>query len=162
MANAAIENKALPESISPKVKAAGVSGTAVTIALVVIAAALTAIPASAFAGLGIWAAPVAAAVTTLAATLSGYAKGDPAREPTVIQETAIAAPVDPEAEATVVVPDTDSETSEGDGITGVWYTPDADSETTDSETAGGSTVAEVDEFARLNQSTGNAPKHRAD
>lgn len=146
MAQAGIPNEARPESVSPKVKAVGWSGLALTAALVVAVAFLSAIPGTAFAGLGIWAAPASAAVASLVNFLSGYLKADPAREPTVIRETAIAAPVDAEAETTVAV-------------------PDADSETTDSETAestGGSTAAEVDEFARLNQNTGNAPKHRAD
>ena len=143
MAQAGIDKEARPEAVSPKVKAVGWSGFALTAALVVVVAFLSAIPGTAFAGLGIWAAPASAAVTALVNFLSAYLKADPAREPTVIRETAIAAPVDPEAEATVVV-------------------PDVDSETTDSETAGGSTAAEVDEFARLNQSTGSTPKHRAD
>jgi hypothetical protein len=159
MAQAGIPNEARPEAVSPKVKAVGWSGFALTAALVVVVAFLSAIPSAAFAGLGIWAVPASTAVASLVNFLSGYLKADPAREPTVIQETAIAAPVDPEAEATVAVPDvdSDSESETSDGISGVWYTPDADS-----ETAGGSTVAEVDEFARLNQSTGNTPKHRAD
>ena len=148
MAQAGIPNEARPEAVSPKVKAVGWSGLALTAALVVVVAFLSAIPGAAFAGLGIWAAPASAAVASLVNLLSGYLKADPAREPTVIQETAIAAPVDPEAEATVVIPDSESETT--------------DSETTDSETAGGSTVAEVDEFDRLAQRTGNTPKHRAD
>ena len=143
MAQAGIDKEARPEAVSPKVKAVGFSGAALTGVLLVAAAFLGAIPASAFAALGIWGVPVGAAVATLVTYISGYAKADPAREPTVVRETAIAAPVDPEAEATVVV-------------------PDVDSETTDSETAGGSTAAEVDEFARLNQSTGSTPKHRAD
>ena len=138
MAQAGIAKEARVDSVSPKVKAVGWSGAVLTGALLVSAAFLGAIPASAFTALGIWGVPVGAAVATLVNYISGYAKADPAREPTVIQETAIAAPVAPEAEATVVVPDTDS------------------------ETAGGSTVAEVDEFARLNQSTGSTPKHRAD
>lgn len=143
MAQAGIPKEARPEAVSPKVKAVGWSGFALTAALVVVVAFLSAIPGTAFAGLGIWAIPASTAVASLVNLLSGYLKADPARDPTVIRETAIAAPVDPEAEATVVV-------------------PDVDSETTDSETAGGSTAAEVDEFDRLAQRTGNTPKHRAD
>ena len=148
MAQAGIDKEARPEAVSPKVKAVGWSGFALTAALVVVVAFLSAIPGTAFAGLGIWAAPASAAVASLVNFLSGYLKADPAREPTVVRETAIAAPVDPEAEATVVIPDADSETT--------------DSETTDSETTGGSTAAEVDEFDQLAQRTGNTPKHRAD
>ena len=133
MAQAGIDKKARPESISPKVNAVGISGVALTGALLVVAAFLGAIPASAFAALGVWGVPVGAAVATLVNYISGYVKADPAREPTVIRETAIAAPVAPEAEATVVIPDADSET--------------------ESETTGGSTAAEVDEFARLNQAS---------
>ena len=138
MAQAGLDKKARPESISPKVNAVGISGAVLTGVLLVAASFLGAIPASAFTALGVWGVPVGAAVATLVNYISGYAKADPAREPTVVRETAIAAPVDPEAEATVVVPDTDS------------------------ETAGGSTAAEVDEFDRLAQRTGNTPKHRAD
>ena len=137
MAQAGIPNEARPEAVSPKVKAVGWSGLALTAALVVVVAFLSAIPGAAFAGLGIWAVPASTAVASLVNWLSGYLKADPAREPTVIRETAIAAPVAPEAEATVVIPDSESETT--------------DSETTDSETAGGSTAAEVDEFDRLNR-----------
>lgn len=157
MAQAGIDKEARPESVSPKVKAVGWSGLALTAVLVVVVAFLGAIPSTAFAGLGIWAIPASTAVTSLVNLLSGYLKADPAREPTVIRETAIAAPVDPEAEATVVVPDVDSEADEEDASLGVWVTPDADSETT-----GGSTAAEVDEFDQLAQRTGNTPKHRAD
>lgn len=139
MAQAGIDKEARPESVSPKVKAVGWSGLAQTAVLVVVVAFLSAIPGTAFAGLGIWAAPASAAVASLVNFLAGYLKADPAREPTVIRETAIAASVDPEAEATVVIPDSESETT--------------DSETTDSETTGGSTAVEVDEFARLNQAT---------
>ena len=144
MAQAGIDKKARPESISPKVNAVGISGAVLTGVLLVAASFLGAIPASVFTALGVWGVPVGAAVATLVNYISGYVKGDPAREPTVVRETAIAAPVDPEAEATVVVPDADSEADE------------------DGTTTGGSTAAEVDEFARLNQSTGNTPKHRAD
>ena len=143
MAQAGIDKEARPESVSPKVKAVGISGAALTGLLLVAASFLGAIPASAFAALGIWGVPVGAAVATLVTYISGYAKADPAREPTVVRETAIAAPVDPEAEATVV--------PEG-GSTAVLS--DADSETDE--------VAEVDEFDRLAQRTGNTPKHRAD
>lgn len=146
MAQAGIAKEARPESVSPKVKAVGFSGAALTGVLLVAAAFLGAIPASAFAALGIWGVPVGAAVATLVTYISGYAKADPAREPTVVRETAIAAPVDPEAEATVA--------PEG-GSTAVLS--DADSET--DEVA---EVAEVDEFDQLAQRTGNTPKHRAD
>lgn len=156
MAQAGIDKEARPESVSPKVKAVGWSGLALTAALVVVVAFLSAIPSAAFAGLGIWAVPASTAVASLVNFLSSYLKADPAREPTVVRETAIAAPVDPEAEATVVIPDADS-AAEEDASIGVWVTPD-----TDSETAGGSTAAEVDEFDQLTQRTENAPKHRAD
>lgn len=156
MAQAGLDKKARPESISPKVNAVGISGVALTGILLVAAAFLGAIPASAFAALGVWGVPVGAAVATLVNYISGYAKADPAREPTVVRETAIAAPVAPEAEATVVIPDADS-AAEEDASIGVWVTPD-----TDSESTGGSTAAEVDEFNRLAQRTGNTPKHRAD
>lgn len=148
MAQAGLDKKARPESISPKVNAVGISGVALTGVLLVVASFLGAIPASAFAALGVWGVPVGAAVATLVNYISGYLKADPAREPTVIRETAIAAPVDPEAEATVVIPDADAEADEAatDDGNGVWIASDA----------------EVDEFARLNQSTGNTPKHRAD
>ena len=139
MAQAGLDKKERPESISPKVNAVGISGAVLTGVLLVAASFLGAIPASAFTALGVWGVPVGAAVATLVNYISGYLKADPAREPTVVRETAIAAPVAPEAEATVVIPDSESETT--------------DSETTDSETAGGSTVAEVDEFARLNQAS---------
>lgn len=138
MAQAGLDKKARPESISPKVNAVGISGAVLTGVLLVAASFLGAIPASAFAALGVWGVPVGAAVATLVNYISGYAKADPAREPTVIRETAIAAPVDPEAEATVVP------------------------EGADSETPGGSTAADVDEFDLLAQRTGDAPKHRAD
>ena len=157
MAQAGIDKKARPESISPKVNAVGISGAVLTGVLLVAASFLGAIPASVFTALGVWGVPVGAAVATLVNYISGYVKGDPAREPTVVRETAIAAPVDPEAEATVVVPDADSEAE------ATVVVPDADSEADeDGTTTGGSTAAEVDEFARLNQSTGNTPKHRAD
>lgn len=138
MAQAGIAKEARVDSVSPKVKAVGWSGAALTGALLVAAAFLGAIPASAFAALGVWGVPVGAAVATLVNYISGYAKADPAREPTVVRETAIAAPVDPEAEAPVVATDADS------------------------ETPGGSTAADVDEFDLLAQRTGDAPKHRAD
>ena len=161
MAQAGLDKKARPESISPKVNAVGISGAVLTGVLLVVASFLGAIPESVFTSLGVWGVPVGAAVTTLVNYISGYLKADPAREPTVIQETAIAAPVDPEAEATVVVPDadsyTDSETSEGDSTAGGPTAAEDDSETT-----GGSTAAEVDEFDQLAQRTGNTPKHRAD
>lgn len=144
MAQAGIPKEARPEAVSPKVKAVGWSGFALTAALVVAVAFLSAIPGTAFAGLGVWAIPASTAVASLVNLLSGYLKADPAREPTVIRETAIAAPVDPEAEATVVPEGADSETTEDD------------------TTTGGSTAAEVDEFDRLAQRTGNTPKHRAD
>ena len=156
MAQAGIPKEARVDAVSPKVKAVGWSGFALTGVLLVAAAFLGAIPASAFAALGVWGVPVGAAVATLVNYISGYAKADPAREPTVIREAAIAAPVAPEAEATVVAPDTDS-AAEEDASIGVWVTPD-----TDSETPGGSTAAEVDEFAHLAQRTGDTPKHRAD
>lgn len=144
MAQAGIDKKARPESISPKVNAVGISGVALTGVLLVAASFLGAIPASAFAALGVWGVPVGAAVATLVNYISGYAKADPAREPTVIRETAIAAPVDPEAEATVVIPDADSEADEGiDDGNGVWIASDTDG----------------DEFDRLAQRTA---KHRAD
>lgn len=154
MAQAGIDKEARPESVSPKVKAVGISGAALTGLLLVAASFLGAIPASAFAALGIWGVPVGAAVATLVTYISGYAKADPAREPTVVRETAIAAPVDPGAEATVVIPDADLVADEEGASIGVWVTPD-----TDSEAAGGSTVAEVDEFDRLAQRTA---KHRAE
>ena len=157
MAQAGIDKEARPEAVSPKVKAVGWSGFALTAALVVVVAFLSAIPGTAFAGLGIWAAPASAAVASLVNFLSGYLKADPAREPTVVRETAIAAPVDPEAEATVVIPEEDSGADEEGASIGVWVAPDDDSETT-----GGSTAAEVDEFDRLSQRAENAPKHRAD
>ena len=157
MAQAGLDKKARPESISPKVNAVGISGAVLTGVLLVAASFLGAIPASAFTALGVWGVPVGAAVATLVNYISGYAKADPAREPTVVRETAIAAPVDPEAEATVVIPEEDSEADEEGASIGVWVTSDADSETT-----GGSTVAEVDEFDQLAQRTGNTPKHRAD
>lgn len=138
MAQAGIPKEARVDAVSPKVKAVGWSGFALTGVLLVAAAFLGAIPASAFAALGVWGVPVGAAVATLVNYISGYAKADPAREPTVIRETAIAAPVATESEATVVTQDTDSEPT------------------------GGSTVAEVDEFDQLTQRTENAPKHRAD
>lgn len=72
-----------PRAISPKVKAAGAWGAAITAALIVIAAFLQSIPADALADLGPWAAPVGAAIATLAAVLAAYAKGDPAREPSL-------------------------------------------------------------------------------
>lgn len=129
MAQAGIDKEARPESVSPKVNAVGISGAVLTGVLLVAASFLGAIPASVFTALGVWGVPVGAAVATLVNYISGYAKADPAREPTVVRETAVAAPVAPEAEATVVTTDADS------------------------ETAGGSTVAEVDEFARLNQAS---------
>ena len=144
MAQAGIDKEARPESVSPKVNAVGISGAVLTGVLLVAASFLGAIPASVFTALGVWGVPVGAAVATLVNYISGYAKADPAREPTVIRETAIAAPVDPEAEATVVPEGADSETTEDD------------------TTTGGSTVAEVDEFDLLAQRTGDAPKHRAD
>ena len=144
MAQAGLDKKAGPESISPKVNAVGISGAVLTGVLLVAASFLGAIPASAFTALGVWGVPVGAAVATLVNYISGYAKADPAREPTVIRETAIAAPVDPEAKATLVATDADSETTE------------------DGTTTGGSTAAVVDEFDQLNQRTENAPKHRAD
>ena len=157
MAQAGLDKKARPESISPKVNAVGISGAVLTGVLLVVASFLGAIPASVFTALGVWGVPVGAAVATLVNYISGYAKADPAREPTVVRETAIAAPVDPQAEATVVTSDTDSETAEEGASIGVWVAPDDDS-----ETAGGSTVAEVDEFDQLTQRTENTPKHRAD
>lgn len=153
MAQAGIPKEARPEAVSPKVKAVGWSGFALTGILLVAASFLGAIPASSFAALGVWGVPVGAAVATLVNYISGYAKADPAREPTVIRETAIAAPVDPEAEAAVIVPDSDAETDEAEGGLGVWVTSDSDA-----ETAGGSTVAEVDEFDQLSQRIGNTPQ----
>lgn len=140
MAQAGLDKKARPESISPKVNAVGISGAVLTGVLLVAASFLGAIPASAFTALGVWGVPVGAAVATLVNYISGYAKADPAREPTVVRETAIAAPVDPEAEATVV--------PEG-GSTAV--PSDTDSETDE--------VAEGDEFDQLAQRTA---KHRAE
>lgn len=138
MAQAGIEKAARPESISPKVNAVGISGAVLTGVLLVAASFLGAIPASAFTALGVWGVPVGAAVATLVNYISGYAKADPAREPTVVRETAIAAPVDPEAEATVVIPDSESETAESTGST---------------------KAPEGDEFDQLAQRTA---KHRAE
>ena len=135
MAQAGIAKEARPESISPKVNAVGISGAVLTGVLLVAASFLGAIPASVFTALGVWGVPVGAAVATLVNYISGYAKADPAREPTVVRETAIAAPVDPEAEAPVAPEGADSEVDEDD------------------TTTGGSTAAEVDEFARLNQAS---------
>lgn len=157
MAQAGIDKEARPESVSPKVNAVGISGAVLTGVLLVAASFLGAIPASVFTALGVWGVPVGAAVATLVNYISGYAKADPAREPTVVRETAIAAPVDPEAEATVVTSDTDSETAEDDSTAG-----GSTAAEDDSETAGGSTAAEVDEFDRLAQRTENTPKHLAD
>lgn len=154
MAQAGIAKEARVDSVSPKVKAVGFSGAALTGVLLVAAAFLGAIPASAFAALGVWGVPVGAAVATLVNYISGYAKADPAREPTVIRETAIAAPVDPEAEATVVPEGADSEAGEAaeGGSTAVlsedqWKDTNALAST------------EGDEFDRLAQRTA---KHRAD
>lgn len=74
-----------PRNVSPKVKAVGWAGGALTAAAVVVAAFLTAVPTDAFAPLGVWAVPTATAVTTLAGLLAAYAKFDPAREPNLLQ-----------------------------------------------------------------------------
>lgn len=76
-----------PTRVSPKVKAVGASGAVVTGALLVVAAALTAIPQAAFSSLGVWALPAAAATASAANYITGYLKRDPAREVTVVTET---------------------------------------------------------------------------
>lgn len=74
-----------PRNVSPKVKAVGWAGGALTAAALVVAAFLIAVPADAFTPLGVWAVPTTAAVTTLAGLLAAYAKSDPAREPNLLQ-----------------------------------------------------------------------------
>ena len=152
MAQAGIPKEARPESISPKVNAVGISGAVLTGVLLVAASFLGAIPASAFTALGVWGVPVGAAVATLVNYISGYAKADPAREPTVIRETAIAAPVDPEAEATVVPEGAEAPVAPEGGSTAV---PSEDQ----GEDTNSLAPTEGDEFDRLAQRTA---KHRAD
>lgn len=73
-----------PRNVSPKVKQAAVWGAVITGALVVAASFLQAVPAEALAQLGPWAGPVGAALATAAAVLAAYAKGDPARAPSLL------------------------------------------------------------------------------
>ena len=68
-----------PRAISPKVKAVGVWGTVAVVVLAVCAAFLQSIPREALEALGPWAAPVGAAIATLAGLAGSYAKLDPAR-----------------------------------------------------------------------------------
>lgn len=94
--------------ISPKVKATGVGGAAVVALLVVASAFLDAVPAEALAALGPWAAPVGAAVATLAAVLAAYAKTDTLRNLggaiADLGDTYTPAPVEPAADASLPDP----------------------------------------------------------
>lgn len=81
-----------PTRTSPKVKAAAATGGVLTALALVLSAVLEAIPGEALEGLGSWALPVGAGITTLALVLAAYARRDPARDPIVVTET-VAVPV---------------------------------------------------------------------
>lgn len=83
-----------PSKVSPKVTASAAAGGGLTVLALVLAAVLEAIPDEALAGLGPWALPVGAGITTLAAVAAAYARRDPARDPVVVTETVVAPPVE--------------------------------------------------------------------
>lgn len=76
-----------PTRVSPKVTAAAWTGGGLTALALVLSAVLEAIPGEALDGLGPWALPVGAGISTLAIVLAAYARRDPAREVTVVTET---------------------------------------------------------------------------
>lgn len=76
-----------PTRVSPKVTAAAWTGGGLTALALVLSAVLEAIPGEALDGLGPWALPVGAGITTLAAVAAAYARRDPARDPIVVTET---------------------------------------------------------------------------
>lgn len=65
--------------ISPKIKAGGWTGAALTILATALAAGIAAIPKEAWDGLGVWGVPVGVFVGALGFGIAAWAKGDPLR-----------------------------------------------------------------------------------
>lgn len=70
----------------------GIATSIITALGLALIPAVQAIPADAWESLGPWGTPVSLAVGGGVATLAAYLRHDPAREPTVVTETPIAAP----------------------------------------------------------------------
>lgn len=71
--------KSASKVVSPKVVAGTIAGTVLTVAALAASAAINALAPEHYAALGIWYAPVSAAVVVIGGQLAAYATRDPRR-----------------------------------------------------------------------------------
>lgn len=84
--------------VSPKVKAGGYTGAALTILATAFAAGIAAIPDEAWDGLGVWGVPVGVFVGAIGVGVAAYVKRDPLRDVGAEQvDAAVSEPVAPDA-----------------------------------------------------------------